>query len=187
MQILTLCTANQCRSPMAELLLQRALDQRGVPATVTSAGSLPGGVPVSGGSVRAMAQRDLDLNGRRSRTLTGDEVAAADLILCMARSHARTAVVLSPPAWPRTFTLKELVRRGEALGARETAEPLHGWLERLGRGRGRTSLLGADPNDDVADPMGGPDSAYEATAALLDDLVGRAVAVAFPTAAGDSS
>jgi protein-tyrosine-phosphatase len=52
-QILTLCTANQCRSPMAEVLLQRALDQRGVLATVASAGSMRGGVPVSDGSVRA--------------------------------------------------------------------------------------------------------------------------------------
>ena len=187
MQILTLCTANQCRSPMAEVLLQRALDERGVPATVASAGSMRGGVPVSDGSVRAMARRGLVLDGRRSRTVTADEVAAADLVLCMERSHVRSAVVVHPPAWPRTFTLKELVRRGEALGPRGAAEPLDRWLERLGHGRDRRALLAADPIDDVADPMGRPDSAYEATAALLDDLVERAVDLAFPASAAASS
>ncbi|MDQ3385370.1 MAG: hypothetical protein M3503_05075, partial [Actinomycetota bacterium] len=102
------------------------------------------------------------------------------LVVCMARSHARDAVVLHPPSWSRTYTLKELVRRGEAVGARRPGQPLDAWLTELGRGRQRAALLGADPDDDVADPIGGPDSAYEATAALLEDLVARAVGLAFP-------
>ena len=166
---------------MGEVLLRRALDARGVDAVVRSAGALPGGVPASPGSVRAMARRGLVLDGHRSHQLLAEEVAAADLVVCMARSHARNAVVLHPGSWPRAFTLKELVRRGEAGGPRRPGQPLDGWLAEIGRGRQRAALLGADPDDDVADPIGRPDSAYEATAALLEDLVGRAVALAFPT------
>ena len=179
-QILVLCTANQCRSPMAEVLLRRALEAQGTHAAVRSAGALPGGVPASGGSVRAMARRGLVLDEHRSRQLLAEEVAAADLVLCMARSHARSSVVLHPPSWSRTFTLKELVRRGEAVGARRPGQPLDEWLAELGRGRQRAEMLGADPEDDVADPIGGPDSGYEATAALLEELVTRAVGLAFP-------
>ena len=165
---------------MAEVLLRRALEAQGVDAVVGSAGVLRGGVPASPGSVRAMARRGLVLDEHRSRQLLAADVAAADLVVCMARSHAREAVVLDPTSWPRTFTLKELVRRGEAAGARRPYQTLDGWLTALGGGRQRAGLLGADPEDDVADPIGGPDSAYEATAALLEDLVDRAVALAFP-------
>lgn len=180
MRILTLCTANQCRSPMAEVLLRVALEARGVAAEVVSAGSLQGGVGASEGSVRAMARRGLALAEHRSHQMTAFDVAAADLVLCMARRHAREAVVLHPPAWPRTFTLKELVRGGEASGPRGPGQTLDDWLGALGRYRERAALLSDDTLDDVVDPMGGPDSAYEATAALLQDLVERAVALAFP-------
>lgn len=179
-RVLCVCTANQCRSPMAEVLLRRALEERGVDAHVASAGSLDGGVAASGGSVRAMAARRLDLSAHRSRRMTADDVAAADLVVCMARRHAREAVVLHPPAWPRTFTLKDLVRRGGAVGARQPGQPLDAWLAAVGAGRTRADLLSDDGRDDVADPVGGPDRAYEATAVLLDDLVGRLVDLAFP-------
>jgi len=179
-RILTLCTANQCRSPMVEVLLERALAARGVDAGVRSAGSMRGGVPASPGSVRAMARRGLVLDAHLSHQQTPSDVADADLVLCMARSHAREAVVAHPAAWSRTFTLKELVRRGESTGARRPGQTLADWLAVLGEGRQRASLLSEDPADDVADPMGQPDRAYEATAEELEDLVERAVALAFP-------
>lgn len=40
--------------------------------------------------------------------------------------------------------------------------------------------------EDVAGPVGGPDPAYEARAALLEDLVERAVDPASPPAPGSS-
>ncbi len=169
---------------MAEALVRRALQERGIDAEVTSAGSMRGGVVASGGSVRAMAARDLDLTAHRSHQMTAADVAAADLVVCMARSHAREAVGLHPPAWPRTFPLKDLVRRGEAVGPRREGEPLDAWLARVGEGRTRADLLSGDPSDDVADPIGGPDRGYEATAVLLEDLVGRVVDLAFPPSQG---
>jgi hypothetical protein len=40
-----------------------------------------------------------------------------------------------------------------------------------------SDLVGDDPEDDVADPIGRPRSEYEVTADELDDLTGRFVAL----------
>ena len=165
---------------MAEALLRAALRARGVDATVSSAGLFRGGVPASPGSVRAMARRGLDIDGHRSRTVTIELLEAADLVLGMARLHVREAVVAVPDVWPRAFTLKELVRRGAVVGPRRADEPLEAWLARVHEGRRRADLIGDDAADDVADPVGGPERLYLATAAELEDLVGRLVDLAFP-------
>lgn len=168
---------------MAEVLLRHRLDALGLEARVSSAGELPGGVPAEGGSRRAMASRGLDLGNHRSREFTGELLAGADLVIAMARRHVREAVLMFPDAWPRTFTLKELVRRGEAAAPRRRDQSLAAWLALVHAGRRTSDLLGDDPADDVDDPIGAPDHVYEATAAELDDLVARLVDLAFaPTA-----
>jgi protein-tyrosine phosphatase len=120
--------------------------------------------------IAAIAARGGDLSGHRSRVAQPDDLARADLVLGMAREHVRHAAVLLPAAWPRSFTLKELLRRGRETGARTPGEPLDGWLARAGLGRDHRGLLGTSPDDDVADPAGGPPQEYEATAVLLDQL-----------------
>jgi protein-tyrosine phosphatase len=164
---------------MAEALLRDRLTAAGVDATVRSAGDLAGGSHASPGSVRAMERRGLDLSEHVSRTLTPDMVAGADLIVAMGRRHLRSAVSMHAAAWSRTFTLKELVRRAVAIGPRKAGEPFEDWLGRVHAGRERASLLGDDPRDDVADPIGGPDRLYEATAVELADLVDRFVQLGF--------
>jgi protein-tyrosine phosphatase len=164
--VLVVCTANRCRSPMAEALLRRRLPT----LDVTSAGLLEAGHPASGGSVRALAARGVDLGEHRSRQLDADAVMDADLVIAMARSHLRDVVVADPSAFGRTFTLRELVRRGEVVGP---ARSFAGWLALVGEGRRTGDLLGDDPNDDIADPIGGPDVDYERTAAQIEDLVER--------------
>ncbi len=82
--------------------------------------------------------------------------------------HVRHAVVTEPGSWPRTFTLKEIVRRGAEFRARSQGEPLQDWLAGVHDGRERAALLGDAAEDDIADPMGGPMRAYVAAAAQIE-------------------
>lgn len=163
---------------MAEALLRH----RAPSIEVRSAGSWREGEPASEGSAVAMRARGLDLSAHRSRLVRPDDVAWADLVLGLARRHVREVALLGPGALARSFTLKELVRRGSAAGPRAPGEPLAAWLERVGAGRTATALLGDDPADDVADPVGQPQPRYDAAASEIQELVDRVVALAFPDA-----
>ncbi len=174
-RILLICTANVCRSPMAEALLTGVLSRRGVKAEVVSAGLLEAGRPMAPEAINAVASDGAVTVGRRSRTLEPHEVVDADLVLGMTREHVREVVVLVPDAWGHTFTLKELVRRGEMFGRRGAQESLPSWLTALSGDRRRSDLLGAAAFDDVADPMGGPPARFAETAAELRDLCRRLV------------
>ena len=174
--ILVLCTANVCRSVMAQAMLSARLAGRPSPVSVTSAGLLAGGQSPPAEAVAVLAVRGIDIAGHRSRRVTAADLAAADLVLCMAREHARHASVLRPECWPRTFTLSELLRRGRQAGPRAPGEPLGDWLVRAGGDRRRHDLLGSGPGDDVPDPYGGPLAGYQATASLLDRLTSDLVA-----------
>ncbi len=168
---------------MAEGLLRDRFRRLGVAGEVTSAGLLDADAPASPHGVAVLADRGVDLEPHRSRTLTAALLGGPDLVLGMERRHVREAVVLSPEAWPRTFTLKEVVRRGEERGARARGQPLPEWLAKVHAGRVHTDILGDSPADDVADPMGQPRSAYVRAADEIEDLVDRLVALLYPEGA----
>ncbi len=164
---------------MAEGFLRDRLVRRGVPSTVHSAGLLDAGQPASAHGVEVLRSRGVDVSSHRSTTLTADLVTGAELILGMARLHVREAVVLRPEAWARAFTLKELVRRGEEIGARAPAQPLNEWLAKAHSGRSHLELLGDDDGDDIFDPIGSNRARYERTADEIEDLTDRLVALLF--------
>ena len=89
--ILTICTGNVCRSPMAEKLLQHALAAQSAPLDqleVVSAGVAAGyGDPASANSAAAVKKVQLDLSRHKSQPLTQDLIDRAFLILGMTRSH----------------------------------------------------------------------------------------------------
>jgi low molecular weight protein-tyrosine phosphatase len=171
--VLVLCTANVCRSAMGAPLLARRLDRLGVTVPVRSAGMLGDGAPPDPAAVTVMAGYGIEIASHRSRVARPADLAQAGLVLAMARENLRYAVVTEPSAWPRAFTLKELIRRGERIGPRAPGEPFAAWLARAHDGRVRASLLGGSAGDDVPDPAGAPLRAYADTAALLDGLMAR--------------
>jgi len=177
-RILVVCTANQCRSPMAAALLEARLREARIDAAVASAGLYEGGRPAWPEAVAVLRKRGLDLSTHLSARLDADVARAADLVLGMTREHVREVVALAPDAYPRTFTYKELVRRGEAMP--RLGAPLLDWLADLSAQREPRDLLGAAAADDVEDPIGGTRRRFRATADELDDLAARLLAVAWP-------
>lgn len=156
---------------MVEVLLARSLANAGVSARVHSGGSLPSGRAASEGAQEVMADRGLDLSHHTSTRISRDLIASSDLVIGLARQHVREVVVLDPSAFPRTFTLKELVRRGREVGPQYGDEPLEDWLVRLHEGRRPTQHLGESADDDVADPIGQRLARYQRTADELVELV----------------
>lgn len=162
------------RSPIGEALLADRL-RSDAAALVHSAGTratLGGAAPEA---IAVASGAGLDLTPHRSRQLDSEMVEAADLVLGMAREHVREAVVLVPDAKPRSFTIKELVRRAGDIGPRPADEPVREWLARVDAGRTVTDLLGAADHDDVADPIGRGPAAYrralDEITRLVEELV----------------
>jgi protein-tyrosine-phosphatase len=116
--------------------------------------------------------------------VTAPLVRFADLVIGMGRSHVREVAVLVPEAFSRSFTLKELVRIASPRGGDES---LGAWVERVGTGRRPSQLAGNAYDDSIADPMGGPLSMFEATAAELRWLINELVDLAWPRASAGAT
>ena len=182
-QVLFVCTANMCRSPMAAALFRRLSSVEGDDApeevVVVVRGPSPRRARVTSGSRDRHGGGGNRPSGHRSTQVSPELVAGSDVVVGMARRHAREVVLLDAAAFGRTFTLKELVRRGDLVGRRQPAEELEAWLGRLHHGRQRTDLVGRSDDDDVSDPLGGPLGAYRTTARELGNAgrPGRRAAV----------
>lgn len=162
---------------MAEGLLRRLFRDAGLGVVVRSAGLMRGGMPATPDAVATMADRGVDISAHRSRQLDADLARTTPLIVGMTRQHVREACATYGAPVGRTFTLKELVRRGEQARGRVEGEDLPAWLARIGVGRRPSDLIGDDPADDVEDPIGRPRADYEATADELEDLLDRLFAL----------
>jgi protein-tyrosine phosphatase len=172
---------------MAEALMARRIAERGVEAVVSSAGLLDGGRKSPTEIIDLTAVLGADLSERASRQLTSDDLEHADLALTMERMHLREAALMTPGAWAKTFTLKEIVRRGTAVGARGGDEPMADWVSRLHAERDPAELLGDSLLDDVADPYGGTPEQYEVTMVEIDSLVTALADLIWPSSAALSS
>lgn len=187
-EILTVCTGNICRSPLAELLLRAGL--RPLEVTVSSAGT-------RGFAGAAMTPEAIDLAvglgidpdeaaAHRSRYLTERHLADPDVILAMTRAHRRDVVELAPARTRSSFTIREFAR----LSAGVPDEELQRAADDAGsdastRVRAITAFVASrrglvlapdDPDDDdVVDPYGRPREIYELSAAQLTPAVDEVV------------
>ena len=122
--VLCVCTANVCRSPAAELLLRAGVRSRLGPGAdggvvVSSAGTwATRDRPVEPGTAHALRRHGVppaEVTRTRSRRLTREAVAGADLIIASTAEHVRAVWRVQLAARHRTFTLGELCRLSEAV------------------------------------------------------------------------
>jgi protein-tyrosine-phosphatase len=184
-RILVVCSANQCRSPMTAAFLARRAAESGRAVHVSSAGTSAGaGFPATSPTVDAARKLGVDVSTHRSTPLDASAVRDADLVIALERRHVQEVVLHDPSAFSKTYTLKELVRRGAEQGARIPDQSVHEWLAMLHEGRRPTDLLGMSNDDDVADPTGSNATDHRTTAETLDALAEEVLALLFGAPAG---
>jgi protein-tyrosine phosphatase len=184
---LFVCTANICRSPMAAALFAEQIKRLPDPVQVSSAGISAIGELADRGVPRevleVMAPYGIDLVAHRSRALTQPMVEGADLIIGMGRRHVQEAVLLDPPSWPKSFMLKELVRRGGQLGPRRADQGFRSWIDLAHGDRTRESLAHRSPADDIGDPYGKSLAEYRSKAHELAGLTADLALLLWPDGA----
>jgi protein-tyrosine-phosphatase len=100
LRVLTICTGNTCRSPMAAAALELALGAERDRIDVQSAGtSAQPGQPATAPAIELCRGAGIDLSAHRSRRVSAALLAQADLILVMEPDHLRA--VLGMGADPR--------------------------------------------------------------------------------------
>jgi len=164
--ILVVCSYNQVRSVMAQLLLQRALHDEGRRAVVRSAGFAAGGRPAMPEAIRAMRNERLDATGHISTQVDADMVQAADLVLTAERLHVIRLVEDDGALFKKVFTLPEFANLAAIAGARGD-RTMAEWLTAVGAGRTHATFLAA-PTPEVDDPTGMAPAMFTATATRLD-------------------
>lgn len=111
--ILTICTANICRSPMAEGLLRHAL--AGQPEPLKSLKVISAGVAarmgeaVSENSVIALKKVGIDISDSRSQPLTRKLLDQAAVVLCMTETHRALIQVHFDPAPKHIYLFREFM------------------------------------------------------------------------------
>lgn len=175
LQILTVCTGNICRSPVAAQLLNRAF---------------PGAVRASSAGLGAVVGSDIDpvmravalesgisLDRHVARSVNEQELLAADLVLTMTIDQRGGVLEVTPRVLRQSFTLKEFTRlASELVGSGRFSwrpgESVEDGFRRLvplaARYRG---VHGKGTDDDIADPFREPEEAYRQAFEQIHDAV----------------
>ena len=147
--VLALCTANICRSPMMEMSLRR-LTAADSDVTVASAGSRGSdGHPADPVTVAVAAEFGLDLSSHQSQPLTAEVIDGADLIVVAEMDHLLAVIDKCPQAFPKTFLLLELA---SVAGARLPEESLNEWVARHHEGRTPSAVMKSATAFGLSDP-----------------------------------
>lgn len=188
-EILFICTGNQCRSAVAEVVTRTLTE--GMPVDVSSAGTdVASPAPSPEKTLKAASMLGYDLGEHRSQPLANAALDSADLVIGFEIGHVAAAVIERGTDRAKTWLLPQLVSTLE----RGLAEPPSDSGNLVGQARAR--LAAADEQrgpaspmlgDQLSDPMGRSAKVHQATARTIDDLCRRMVARLFARAPSDPS
>ncbi|OUS15975.1 hypothetical protein A9Q88_09555 [Gammaproteobacteria bacterium 50_400_T64] len=125
--VLMVCTANYCRSPMAEGMLRRELIERGLSQciTVDSAGthvSKNGQCP-DARAQNAVLPRGIKINGLRSRSIQRTDFAEFDYILAMDNNNYRSLSTICSSEYQHKLAL--IMSFAPEIGVTEVPDPYY--------------------------------------------------------------
>jgi len=167
-RILVVCTANICRSVMAQEFLRRDIAVREVDhVEISSCGLLFDDEPASETVLAVLAEHELDASAHRSRKFAPELLEGIDLVVTMERLHARELALSTEGASARIHTLGSLV---EWCRSEETLVGSPGErLARFAEGRRSSDLLGSG-SEEVEDPHGRSKRVHRKAAERIEDL-----------------
>ena len=186
--ILTVCSGNICRSPLAEQLLRVGLSSW--PEVILgSAGTI-------GLTGHVMPDEAADLSrhfggepsGHLARVLTAEQLREANLVFAMSREHRRAIVELFPKAIRYTFTIREFARLVGGVTDKDLSDaaalPLDDVVGRFSTlvglaasQRGAVGPPDSPDDDDVVDPNRRSDEVYAEAARQLVPAVNDVVSL----------
>ncbi|WP_263322552.1 low molecular weight phosphotyrosine protein phosphatase [Endozoicomonas sp. Mp262] len=121
--ILVVCVGNICRSPTAEFLLRKKIQEKGSKINIASAGvGALVGKPAASKAAEYAATIGLDLSGHIARQLTREMAREYDLILVMEEGHIRAVEGIAPEArgkvhllgrWHSNIEIPDPYRKGD--------------------------------------------------------------------------
>lgn len=183
--VLVLCRANHCRSPLMEFLLREQVVLRNLNWTVTSAGTeAVDGWAMHQYSAQILGDRGLRTTGWVSRRLTDDLLADAHLVLTATQDQRELVETLQPALVGSTFTLLHLAHLARSTHPDRmlAAVELGPWLLQESYRRRKWMERTPENQRDLEDPLGRPPNRFRGCAnvigeAYADILAGGPVAL----------
>jgi protein-tyrosine phosphatase len=167
--IVTVCTGNICRSPLAAQLLQARFDDTGLAASFAaeSAGlSAVAGASMDQIPAEISARLGGDPRSHTGRQLTSTIAEGADLILTMTRAQRDEVVREFPRLLRQAFTVSEFVQllsmdAPHGRDATGTISPRAAWQAKVKEFSRIRSRIVLTSKDDIADPYRRPRDVHE--------------------------
>ena len=91
-RVMTVCTGNICRSPMAQVVLAERLRRAGLAGVAVDSAGISDeerGHPIDARAARVLAAHGYPVPAHRAKRITAADLAERDLVLAMTSSHAR--------------------------------------------------------------------------------------------------
>jgi protein-tyrosine phosphatase len=179
-RVLMVCTANHCRSPMGQQLLQYAAATRFGDGAwqVDSAGTnIPGRWPLHEHAAAVLADRLPRVAPHTSQPLSTGVIGAADLILTASRRQRGIVVKAVPAAIGRAFTVRQFARLCDAVAPLAEVNGDAGDAGRRLVAEAKLARPSLQPvpgeQEDLPDPMGGSLADFRLCADRLQDAIDR--------------